>query len=88
MRQSLQHLMWDHVGLVRNGEGMARALKWIEGSLARFPYDPFAEEPMACLNLLTVARAITRAALSRGRAVGAHYRTDGDAAVGEEARAS
>ncbi len=87
-RRSLQNLMWDHVGLVRNGAGMTRALAWIEGALERFPYQPFAEQPMACLNLLTVARAITRAALSRSRAVGAHYRTDDKTAADAEAQAS
>ncbi len=87
-RRSLQNLMWNDVGLVRDGKGMTRALEWIDGTMERFPYQPFVEQSMACLNLLTVARAITRAALSRNRAVGAHYRTDDKTAVDAEARAS
>ncbi|MBI5136280.1 MAG: L-aspartate oxidase [Nitrospirae bacterium] len=87
-RGILQNVMWDQVGLVRNGQGMANALAWIEGALADFPYDPFDADATACLNLLTVARAITRAALGRTRGVGAHFRSDDDPVAGATARAS
>ena len=76
LRGTLQCMMWEHVGVVRDGAGLSGTLSWIREQLAGMPYDPLDRETMECLNLLTVARAITQAALDRRHGVGAHYRTD------------
>jgi len=77
----LRELMWDRVGLIRNGPGMEQALAWIDRVRADVPYAPYHPEAMECLNLLTVARYITRSALIRRRGVGAHFRSDGGQAA-------
>jgi len=76
VRRALQERMSDDVGLVRNGRDLARTLRWIEAAFGRVRYDPLDVEAMECLNLLTVAREIARAALARPRSVGAHFRSD------------
>jgi L-aspartate oxidase len=76
VRRALQGRMWDDVGLVRNGHDLERTLRWIEAAFGRVRYDPLDPEAMECLNLLTVAREIARAALARPRSVGAHFRSD------------
>jgi L-aspartate oxidase len=76
VRRGLRDRMWAHAGLVRNGRDLDRTLRWISGALDRVPHDPFDAVAMECLNLLTVAREIARAALDRPRSVGAHYRSD------------
>jgi succinate dehydrogenase/fumarate reductase flavoprotein subunit len=85
IRSALEALMWDNVGLVRDGAGMIRALGEIQTL----------QERAACLsvpssrrlnlawtealdvqNLLQVAEAVTRSALVRTESRGAHYRGD------------
>jgi L-aspartate oxidase len=76
VRRALQERMWAHVGLVRRGRDLERTLRWIRDAVGRVPYDPLDAGAMECLNLLTVGREITRAALRRRRSVGAHFRAD------------
>jgi L-aspartate oxidase len=76
VRRALQARMSDEAGLVRNGRDLTRTLRWIEAAFGRMRYDPLDAEAMECLNLLTVAREIARAALARPRSVGAHFRSD------------
>ncbi|MFQ5508158.1 MAG: L-aspartate oxidase [Leptospirillia bacterium] len=77
VRPALQEIMWKHVGVVRNAQGLHHALSWIDREIAKFPYDPFDCEGIECLNLLGVARAIADSALCRTEALGAHFRSDG-----------
>jgi L-aspartate oxidase len=71
----LQALMWDKVGMVRSGEGLAEAaltLSMWERSAA-----PASDRPSHELaNLLLAGRLVTEAALIRRESRGAHYRTD------------
>jgi L-aspartate oxidase len=76
LRRALQERMWAGVGLVRRGRDLERTLRWIRDAVGRVPHDPLDAEAMECLNLLTVGREITRAALRRRRSVGAHFRAD------------
>ena len=72
---SLQSLMWEKVGMVRIGEGLAEAsltLSMWERSAPR-PSDRPSHE---LANLLTAGRLVTEAALIRQESRGAHYRTD------------
>jgi len=88
IRGDLQARMWDTVGLVREACGMRETLRWIETTLENFPHNPYDANTVACANLLRVGCAITRAALERGRGVGAHYRSDEEHGLDAAARAS
>jgi L-aspartate oxidase len=72
--KALQDMVWDRVGIVRNGEDLRRAAEilyaWSEAAPA--PTDRSSHE---LVNLLTVARLMTEAALIREESRGAHYRT-------------
>lgn len=71
---TLQDMVWNRVGMVRNGEDLLRAAEvlyaWSE--VAPAPTDRLSHE---LVNLLTVARLMTEAALIREESRGAHYRT-------------
>jgi L-aspartate oxidase len=72
---NLQSLMWDKVGIVRSGEGLAEAaltLSMWERS-APLPSDRPSHE---LTNLLLTGRLVAEAALIRRESRGAHYRTD------------
>ncbi|MFF1538431.1 L-aspartate oxidase [Microbacterium sp. NPDC058269] len=74
-RAALQQLMWDDVGLLRRGEGLAHALAtlrtWSAANAA--PRTVAAHEDA---NLLLLAEATAAAALARTASVGAHHRVD------------
>ncbi|MGH7032906.1 MAG: FAD-binding protein, partial [Stellaceae bacterium] len=81
----LQHVMESHVGPFRSGEGLAAALEEIgdlaealgampPGAPSRF--DPERLDWFDARNMLLVAEAVTRAALSRRESRGAHQRED------------
>jgi L-aspartate oxidase len=67
-RARLQQLMWDEVGLYRDGEGLRRAA----AVLASWSVEEHNEDR----NLLDLARAIVVAATERQESRGAHYRDD------------
>ncbi len=67
---ALRALMWDRVGLVRDGDGLTFALAELE-SLA-----PELTAPGEAHNMLTVARLVTAAARERRESRGGHYRSD------------
>ena len=72
---NLQTLMWDKVGIVRDGPGLAEAALTLSmwERLAPSPEDRPSQE---LANLLLVGRIVTGAALTRQESRGAHYRTD------------
>lgn len=74
-RAALQQLMWDEVGLLRTGEGLARALGTVRAWAASLP-TPTTTTEHEDANLLLLAEATTSAALDRAASVGAHYRID------------
>ena len=63
--------MWDEVGLVRTGDGLREALEAVEAISRALP-----EGVSETRNLLTVARLVVRAALTRSESRGAHFRSD------------
>jgi L-aspartate oxidase len=67
--------MWDDVGIVRDGAGLARAKATLAAwqSQLRAPADRPSQE---AADLLTCARLVTEAALIREESRGAHCRTD------------
>jgi L-aspartate oxidase len=72
---NLQALMWEKVGIVREGPGLAEAeltLAMWERSLPEALDRPSQE----LRNLLTTGRLVTQAALVRQESRGSHFRTD------------
>jgi L-aspartate oxidase len=69
VRKRVRRLMWERVGILRNRDGLERALR---------EFDQIAKAPLgrASRNFLTVATMIARAALWREESRGAHYRLD------------
>ena len=65
----IRGLMWNAVGLVRTGEGLAGALARLEALDARLSAG-------SSRNPLTVARLVATAALARPESRGAHFRAD------------
>jgi L-aspartate oxidase len=74
-RRALQQLMWEHVGLSRDAEGMQHAAYTLDAWLDA-PGTAATEAAMEDQNLLLVARHVVAAALARTGSVGAHHRRD------------
>ena len=70
-RQEIRRLMWEHVGLEREGAGLSAALEGLDDLADALP-----REPSETWNLWTVGRLVAAAALSREESRGSHYRTD------------
>lgn len=68
-RAEVKRVMWEKVGLVRNEEGLTAALAALEEIGSR-PLNT------RSWNFVTLARLVTKAALSRRESRGAHYRSD------------
>jgi L-aspartate oxidase len=71
LRAELRQLMWERAGLVRTGEGLRKALEGIDAIECRRP-----AAAGDLRSLITVARLVARAALSRPESRGAHFRAD------------
>jgi L-aspartate oxidase len=71
-RTTLQTLMWNSVGIERNGPALTAALQQLNAW--RAAGDRVADLETA--NLLILARALTQAALARKESRGAHFRED------------
>ncbi len=72
---NLQSLMWDKVGIVRNGPGLAEAALTL--SLWERSSPPPSDRPSFELqNLLQAGRLATEAGLMRQESRGAHFRSD------------
>jgi fumarate reductase flavoprotein subunit len=86
IREALYDLMWNDVGILRDGAGLARALGALDELQARLARTGLADPTRAFnltwhdwLNLdslLAVSRAIAHAALAREDSCGAHFRED------------
>lgn len=85
VRTELEDLMWQKVGIVRDGAGMRAALAALErleqrAAQVRTPADPVYNlewnEAINLTNLVCVAQLVTRSALCREESRGAHYRSD------------
>jgi L-aspartate oxidase len=73
--QTLRQVLWNHVGILRSGKGLAGALESLQsvvvahrGKTARIEHEQN--------NLRTLACLITRSALAREESRGSHYRSD------------
>src|SRR5262249_27386005 len=85
VQQELQTMMQDLVGIVRTGGEMERALEGLGGLNERArrvgvsgnrEYNPGWHTALDLGNLLTIAEAVTRAAIERRESRGGHFRED------------
>ena len=74
-QDTIRRLMWEHVALARDGQGLALALKSLNG-LGAVDRESAHREPDETVNLWTVARLVTAAAAARQESRGSHFRTD------------
>jgi L-aspartate oxidase len=74
-RASLQALMWDHVGIVRDGKGLAQAAHRLAAwrTAGAMPTDRSSHE---VANMVLVGQLMAEAALLREESRGAHFRSD------------
>ncbi len=73
--EALQNLLWNNVGIVRDGEGLKEAIN-ILGSWEQSLPQPTTRQSFELANLITTGRLMAEAALLREESRGAHYRTD------------
>jgi L-aspartate oxidase len=71
-RQTLQTLMWNTVGIERNGKELSTTLT----QLNAWRVDAKTIHDLETANLLSLARVLTTAALARRESRGAHFRDD------------
>jgi fumarate reductase flavoprotein subunit len=85
LQARLRQLMWEHVGLIRTGEGLRQALGEIEDVGQRLgavavrgggAYNLAWQDWLNLQNQTTVAWLIARSALERTESRGSHYRRD------------
>jgi succinate dehydrogenase / fumarate reductase flavoprotein subunit/fumarate reductase flavoprotein subunit len=85
LRDELGKLMWEQVGIVRNGAKLRQALAEIPGLVARATelaapggrkFNLTWQQALDLRNLLTASGLIARSALAREDSRGAHYRED------------
>ena len=72
---ALQSLMWDKVGIIRDGSSLAEAKTIISAWQASFG-EPTDRPSHELASLLLCARLVTEGALMREESRGAHYRSD------------
>lgn len=72
---NLQSLMWDKVGIIRNGKDLIKAANILYNWQCSLP-QPTDRTSYELTNMILSARLITEAALIREESRGAHFRTD------------
>ncbi|HHY27577.1 MAG TPA: L-aspartate oxidase [Desulfitobacterium dehalogenans] len=74
-REELQELMWEYVGIIREEEGLKKAIKLIgDWDRTFIPEREIAQ--LELKNLLAIGHCVARAALAREESRGGHYRSD------------
>jgi L-aspartate oxidase len=73
--REMQELMWDKVGIVRDGARLKHAISHLE-QLAPRVARPKTRRSYEASNIHTAALLVARSALAREESRGAHYRTD------------
>jgi L-aspartate oxidase len=75
LTNQVRSILWEKVGIIRNGKDLCDAVKRLEG-LASPPASLKTRQSYEAQNILEVARLIARSALARQESRGAHYRSD------------
>jgi L-aspartate oxidase len=73
--REIQDLMWKDVGIVREAQGLKRAIKILEALCPKVAH-PHTRRAHEARNLQTAGLLVARSALAREESRGAHYRTD------------
>ncbi len=73
--QKVQALMWEHVGVVRDGKGLQQVVPELRGMQAKAPASGDRRSHEAA-NIVQAGLLIARSALAREESRGAHYRLD------------
>jgi len=87
VREEIENLMWEKVGLVRNGEGLKKAAGRLDELLDRVKRASLQERSLTrfnmewnhiidVTNLITVSKMVATSAARRRESRGAHYRED------------
>jgi succinate dehydrogenase / fumarate reductase flavoprotein subunit/fumarate reductase flavoprotein subunit len=83
LRAALGAIMWERVGVIRNGPNLRQAIEEIVALQARpigapggRAFNPAWQQALDMRNLLTASELIARCALTREDSRGAHYRED------------
>lgn len=78
LKQELQEIMWNNVGILRDEKGLLTALEKICSLSKKFPRSTkcLNKEEYEFKNMLVVSKLIIRSALQRKESRGAHYRFD------------
>lgn len=93
IRNELKQLMWEKVGLVRNGENLKEAEKKLTELQERVKnvvvngpksYNLTWQEYLNIKNLVSIAKMVTSSALLREESRGSHYREDFPESVDEQ----
>jgi aspartate oxidase len=71
----VRSILWNSVGIIRNGKDICEALRRLDSLLLVSPATPSSKFHEA-RNVLEVGRIITQSALAREESRGAHYRSD------------
>ncbi|MGE4273898.1 MAG: L-aspartate oxidase [Desulfitobacterium sp.] len=74
-RENLQEVMWEYVGIIREKEGLEKAITLLEQWDSTFHPGREIEE-LELKNLLTIGVCVARAAVARQESRGGHYRLD------------
>ena len=72
IRQKIQTLMWNKVGIIRNSKSLNEALKELATVKKHLP-EGLDYQSIETQNILECAILITKAALKRKKSVGCHY---------------
>lgn len=76
LKGRLKTVMWDKVGIVRNGKDLKSALNELKKIGSRIKYSPDDKDELELKNMIMVSLLISQAALNRKESRGAHFRSD------------
>jgi len=72
-KKEIQEVMWEYVGLIRNKEGLKKAVEELEKIENKFP-EGVNRELIEARNMAQLGKLIAKAALKRGKSLGCHFR--------------
>jgi len=75
-RSAVQHLMWEKVGILREGRELKEALRHLMHLASHFGSHCAERVECELVNLMTVGELIILSAMAREESRGAHYRSD------------
>ena len=75
-KERVKEIMWQHVGLVRDADGLSTALSILNELFVQFGKPVATREAIELANMINAGWLVTRAALEREESRGAHFRSD------------